>query len=202
MGGEGNPIILDMVVLDVTFDRFWGLMRSWSTVAITREKGVGEQIYRRPDPRDGVLINVPYVPIRAPCMSSCVSPSPGWLAARLCEMVEFSCKNGPRQDHPTRSLRQASQWSDQLIFCPHSPICWLEVFIVLHVGRSYAGWHGRHAKQPKYTISQRVELLSEDVVKKLESDRGGSSEVRTIIHKVPMPVGTSEQDHMVLIKCL
>ncbi|CAL9755362.1 unnamed protein product [Musa acuminata subsp. burmannicoides] len=87
MGGEGNPIILDMVVLDVTFDWFWGLMRSWSTVATAREKGV-------------------------------------------------------------------------------------------------------------------VELLFEDVVKKLESDRGGSFEVRMIIHKVPMPVGTSEQDHMVFDKML
>ncbi|CAL9152144.1 unnamed protein product, partial [Musa hybrid cultivar] len=41
---------------------------------------------------------------------------------------------------------------------------------------------------------QGVEPLSEDVVKKLESDRGGSSEVRTITHKVPLPVGTSKQD--------
>ncbi|URD95803.1 hypothetical protein MUK42_15012 [Musa troglodytarum] len=50
---------------------------------------------------------------------------------------------------------------------------------------------------------QGVEPLSEDVVKKLESDRGGSSVVRTITHKVPMLVGTSEQDHhMVFDKML
>ncbi|KAJ8485973.1 hypothetical protein OPV22_018458 [Ensete ventricosum] len=32
--------ILDMVVQDVTLDRFSGLMRSWSAVAIAREQGV------------------------------------------------------------------------------------------------------------------------------------------------------------------
>ena len=41
---------------------------------------------------------------------------PGWLATHFCEVATFSCKNGPRRDHPTRPLQQASQWSDQLIF--------------------------------------------------------------------------------------
>ncbi|RRT80814.1 hypothetical protein B296_00013117 [Ensete ventricosum] len=39
-GREGKPLILDMVVQDVTLDRFSGLMRSWSAVAIAREQGV------------------------------------------------------------------------------------------------------------------------------------------------------------------
>uniref|UniRef100_A0A804IML8 Methyltransferase type 11 domain-containing protein n=1 Tax=Musa acuminata subsp. malaccensis TaxID=214687 RepID=A0A804IML8_MUSAM len=211
MGGEGNPNILDMVVLDDEGNNNDGILTNVICSRVTSPRSRRPRSYGGRLPSSDLTAPDRSKPKRRPRHITILQePGPSRNAnadVRRYPMYDPApykqahqeTDDGPATDH--RDLLGNLPGIDQRLYWPRDHSVKM---LTLTLDVTFDRFWGlmRSWSAVATAREQGVELLSEDVVKKLESDRGGSSEVTTITHKVPMPVGTSEQDHMVFDKML